>query len=205
MLKRMLAVLLVLSAVCGISLAEDDAVTSATLAVDRLPAVDETESNILVVFFSPDDTVRAAAFAIAGTLSAELFEIEPLEPYTEDDLNYFDNFARSMKEMRDKDARPAIAALPEDLGKYNTVLLGYPIWGGEAPKIMLTFLEGADLSGKTVIPFCTSNSSKFGSSDKALKKLAGDTVTWKKGTRIEKGWSAEQIIEAAPGILNPEE
>ena len=208
-MKKYFAVLLSLLLVCGCAFAEEtadpDAVTSATLNIDRLPEVKAEENGTIVIYFSPDDTTRAAAYALAAGLSADLFEIVPEEPYTEDDLNYFDNFARSMKEMRDKDARPAIAALPEDLGKYNTVLLGYPIWGGEAPKIMLTFLEGVDLSGKTVVPFCTSNSSKFGSSDKQLKKQAGDAVTWRKGTRIEKGWTAEQIIEAAPTILNPEE
>lgn len=208
-MKKRLAVLLSLLLVCSWAFAEEaedpDAVTSATLNMDRLPEVKAEENGIIVIYFSPDDTTRAAAYALAAGLSADLFEIVPEEPYTEDDLNYFDNFARSMKEMRDKGARPAIAAIPEDLGKYDTVLLGYPIWGGEAPKIMLTFLENTDLSGKTIVPFCTSNSSKFGNSDKQLKKLTDDTVTWKTGTRIEKGWTAEQIIEAAPGILNPEE
>ena len=204
MLKRMLAVLLVLSAVCGISLAEEDAVTSATLAVDRLPAMDITESNILVVFFSPGDTVRAAAYAVAGTLSAELFEIEPVEPYTEDDLNYFNSKARSMMEMADKNARPEIVSLPENLDRYDTVLLGYPIWGGQAPRIISTFLESVDLSGKTVIPFCTSNSSGIGSSAKNLHSLAGDSVVWTDGVRIPKG-STEEEIRALAETLIPEE
>ena len=204
MLKRMLAVLLVLSAVCGISLAEEDAVTSATLAIDRLPAVDETESNILVVFFSPDGTVRAAAFAVAGALSAELFEIKPVEPYTEDDLNYFNSKARSMTEMADKNARPEIVSLPENLDRYDTVLLGYPIWGGQAPRIISTFLENVDLSGKTVIPFCTSNSSGIGSSAKNLHSLTDSSVVWTDGVRIPKG-STEEEVRALAESLIPEE
>ena len=110
-----------------------------------------------------------------------------------------------MQEMRDPMTRPAIAALPENLDKYDTILLGYPVWGGKAAKIMLTFIENVDLSGKTVVPFCTSNSSPFGSSDADMKKLAGDSVTWKKGTRITKGATADDIIGQAQEILNPEE
>ena len=193
MLKKLLSVILILSAICGISFAEEDAVTSATLSINCLPAVNETESNILVVFFSPGDTVRAAAFAVAGSLSAELFEIEPVEPYTEDDLNYFNNKARSMTEMADKNARPEIVSLPENLDRYDTVFLGYPIWGGQAPRIISTFLESVDLSGKTVIPFCTSNSSGIGSSAKNLHSLTGDSVIWTDGVRIPKGSTEEEI------------
>ena len=204
-MKKSLAVLLSLLLVCSFAFAEEDATTSATLNIDQLPEVKTEDNGILVVFFSPDFTTRAAAYAIAAGLNAGLFEIEAAEPYTQEDLNYFNNFARSMEESRDKNARPAITALPENLDKYNTILLGYPVWGGKAPKILYTFLESVDLSGKTIVPFCTSNSSPFGSSDKDLKKLAGDSVTWKKGTRIQKGATAEQIIEKAPEILNPEE
>lgn len=208
-MKKYLAVLLSLLLVCGCAFAEEteavDAVSSVTLKIEKLPAVEPQDNGILVAFFSPNDTTRAAAYAIAAGLSADLFEIEAAEPYTEDDLNYFNSFSRSMEEMKDKKARPDIAALPENLDQYDTILLGYPVWGGFAPKIMLTFLESVNLSGKTIVPFCTSNSSPFGSSDAELKLLTGDTVTWKKGTRIKKGWTAEQIIEKAPEILNPEE
>ena len=210
-MKKLLVILLSLVLVCGCAFAEPveeadpDAISSATLNIDKLPEVEAQDNGILVIYFSPDDTTRAAAYCIAAGLGADLFEIMAAEPYTEEDLDYYNSFARSMKEMRDKDARPAIAALPEDLAKYDTILLGYPIWGGEPPKILFTFLESVDLSGKTVVPFCTSNSSPFGSSDKKLQKLTGDSVTWKKGTRIKKGATAEELIGLAPEILNPEE
>lgn len=210
-MKKYLAILLSLALICGCAFAEPaeetdpDAITSVTLKVDRLPEVEAQDNGILVVYFSPDDTTRAAAYCIAAGLGADLFEIAAEEPYTEDDLNYMDSFSRSMEEMRAKDARPAIAGLPEDLSKYDTILLGYPIWGGEPPKILFTFLESVDLSGKTIVPFCTSNSSPFGSNDKKLQKLTDDTVVWKQGTRIKKGATAEEIIAQAPEILNPPE
>lgn len=192
-MKRFLIVLLSLLLVCGMAAAEEDAVTSATLQIDKLPAAEAQENGILVVYFSPDDTVRAAAYTIAAELGAELFEIVPEELYTADDLNYMNNKSRSMTEMYDKNARPAITALPEDLEQYSTVFLCYPIWGGQAPKIILTFLEGVDLAGKTVIPFATSNSSGFGSSDSALKALTGESTVWIKGKGVKKGATAEEI------------
>lgn len=191
-MKKTLPVILAVLLLFSCATAED-AVSSATLKIDRLPAVEPLDNGILVVFFSPDDTVRAAAYSIASALSADLFEIVPEEPYTADDLNYFNRNARSMTEMADRNARPAVSALPESLDRYTAVFLGYPIWGGQAPKIISTFLEGVDLSGKTVIPFCTSNSSGIGSSDANLHSLAPDAA-WQKGTRIPKGSTAEDII-----------
>ena len=199
-MKRFLSVLVSLLLVCCWAMAED-AVTSATLKIDKLPAVEAQDNGILVVYFSPDDTVRAAAYTVAVALSAELFEIIPEEPYTADDLNYFNSKARSMTEMKDNNARPAITGLPEDLDKYNTILLGYPIWGGQAPKIILTFLENADLSGKTIIPFCTSNSSGLGSSDTKLHPFTDETVTWEKGKGIKKGSTEADIREWAESLL----
>ena len=193
-MKIFLLVFISLMLVCGICFAEEDAVTSATLKIDRLPAVEAENSPILVVYFSPDDTVRAAAFTIAAQLSAELFEIVPEEPYTADDLNYMNSKSRSMTEMRDSQARPAIAALPESLDAYDTVFLCYPIWGGQAPKIVVTFLENADLSGKTIVPFATSNSTGIGSSDTALKAFTDGSASWLKGKGVKKGATAEEII-----------
>ena len=194
-MKKLLMIAAVLMLVFGMCIAEEDAVTSATLKIDRLPPVAESENrHILVAYFSPDDTVRAAAYTIAAELDAALFEIVPEELYTADDLNYMNSKSRSMTEMMDQSARPAIAALPEDLSAYDTVFLCYPIWGGQAPKIILTFLENVNLSGKTVIPFATSNSSGFGSSDAALRALTDESVTWIAGKGVRKNADAEEII-----------
>ena len=191
-MKKALSVLLSLLLICSVSLAED-AVSSATLSVDRLPAVESTGSSILVVYFSTDDTIRAAAFTIADELSADLFEIQPVEPYTADDVNYHNSQSRTSIEQNDPQARPAIASLPEDLSRYDTILLGYPIWWGQAPRILYTFMESVDLTGKTIIPFCTSGSSGVGSSAFNLQKLTGESTVWLDAKRISNGSSAEEI------------
>lgn len=193
-MKKFLIAVTALMLICGICFAEEDVISSATLKMDKLPVVEAADSRILVVFFSPDDTVKAAAYTIAAELKAALFEIVPEELYTTEDLNYMNNQSRSMKEMRDDSARPAIAALPEDPEAYDTVFLCYPIWGGQAPKILLTFLEGFDLSGKTVIPFATSNSTGIGSSDAFLQAFTDESTVWLKGKGIRKGADAEEII-----------
>lgn len=174
--------------------AAEDAVSSATLSVNALPQVQENENaSVLVVYFSTDDTIRAAALTAADALSADVFEIVPTEPYTADDLNYNKTGTRATVEQRDSGARPGIAILPESLEQYGTILLGYPIWWGQAPKIIYTFLESVDVSGKTIIPFCTSASSSVGSSDTNLHALADDTVNWLPAKRISNRETAEGI------------
>ena len=191
-MKKALLVLICLLLICSISLAED-AVSSARLSVDRLPAIESTGSNILVVYFSTDDTIRAAAYTVADTLSADLFEIQPVEPYTADDVNYHNSQSRTSIEQNDPQARPEIAVLPEDLNQYDTIILGYPIWWGQAPQILYTFVESVDLSGKTVIPFCTSGSSGVGSSATNLQKQASESSFWLDAKRISNGSSTEEI------------
>ena len=198
-MKKALLVLLSLLLICSISLAED-AVSSATLSVDRLPAVESTGSNILVAYFSTDDTIRAATYTVADTLSADLFEIQPVEPYTADDVNYHNSQSRTSIEQNDPQARPAIAVLPEDLSRYDTIILGYPIWWGQAPRILYTFMESIDLSGKTIIPFCTSGSSGVGSSASNLQKLTGESTVWLDAKRISNGSSAEEIRSWAESL-----
>ena len=149
----------------------------------------------LVTYFSASGVTAKMAQRLASAIKADLFEIVPEEPYIADDLNYMDRKARSMVELGDGSSRPAVAGFPEDMSKYDTVFLCYPIWGEQAPRIIATFIEGIDLSGKTVIPFATSNSSGFGNSDKALQALTDDTVIWKGGKGIRKGATAEEITE----------
>lgn len=195
-MKKLLAVLLVwmMTVSCLPFALGEDAVSSATLTVSRLPEIQPRKgAHVLVVFFSTDDTIRAAAAIAADALEADLFEIVPETPYTREDLNYSSNSSRSTKEQRDSASRPAVAGLPENLAQYDVILLGYPIWWGLAPKILYTFVESVDLSGRTVIPFCTSASSGVGSSAKNLQKLTDETVTWRDAARLGNRSDADAI------------
>lgn len=157
------------------------------------PNREETmENKILVAYFSATGTTEQVAQQTAEILNAELYEIVPEAPYTEEDLAYYTG-GRADREQDDPSARPGIANLVEDMGQYDTVLLGYPIWHGQAPRIISTFLESYDFSGKTIAPFCTSHSSGVGSSADHLHDLCPDTVTWLEGTRFASGASSEEI------------
>ena len=151
----------------------------------------ERTSEVLVVYFSATGTTRALAERIAAICGAELAEIVPAQPYTAEDLNYNDRSSRSTAEQNDPDARPEIAG-DISLDGYDAVYLGYPIWWGEAPRIMASFVESHDFSGITVIPFCTSGSTDIGQSDDALAALAG-SGSWLQGRRFPGGISDEGL------------
>jgi len=125
---------------------------------------EEQRTKVLVAYFSATNTTQGIAEHIANGLSADIYEIVPEEPYTDADLNYNDNNSRTTIEMNDPDARPAISGSVEDMEQYDIVFIGYPIWWGEAPRIVSTFVESYDFSGKTIVPFCTSGGSGVGSS-----------------------------------------
>ena len=170
-----------------------DAVSSATLNITELPEIRENpDAKILVIYFSTDDTVKAAARTIADALDADVFEAVPEIPYSEADLAYYTN-CRADKEQADSSARPAISAWPDSMEQYSTVFIGYPIWHGQAPKILYTLVEGIDLDGKTVIPFCTSASSGAGSSAKNLQAVSAGEAEWLDVTRINNRSTAEDI------------
>ena len=190
-MKKLFLLLMALMLLCMPVLAED-ATSSATLAVDDFPRLPKGDSRILVVFFSPEKTVCSAAIAAANALGSEIFEIKPAEPYTAEDLNYHDRQSRTSIEMNDPAARPEIEELPV-LDRFDTILLGYPIWWGQAPRILCTFVESVDLSGKTVIPFCTSGSSGAGSSAVNLQKLGSETAVWLEAKRFNNGSTKEDV------------
>ena len=150
-------------------------------------------SKVLVVIFSRTGHTKPLAEYIAEDLNADLYEIEAKVPYTDDDIKYYTN-CRADREQNDTSARPEIAGELPDVTGYDTVFLGYPIWHGQAPKIIYTFLEGVDLSGKTIIPFCTSHSSPLGTSAENLHPLASNAV-WKEGRRFAIGTTAGEISE----------
>lgn len=152
------------------------------------------ENRILVAYFSATGTTEQVAQQAAEILDAELYEIVPEEPYTEEDLAYYTG-GRADQEQDDPSARPGIANRVEDMDQYDTVLLGYPIWHGQAPRIISTFLESYDFSGKTIIPFCTSHSSGVGSSAENLHELCPDTIHWIEGTRFAGDTSREEIVD----------
>lgn len=161
---------------------------------------DETEgSKILVAYFSATNNTEGIAQKLADGLGADLYEITPEQPYTEEDLDYGNSKSRSSVEMDDPDARPAISGSVENMDQYDVVFIGYPIWWGEAPRIMSTFVESYDFSGKTLVAFCTSASSGFGSSDSALKSATGSTA-WLDGQRFSAGASAEDVLAWANGL-----
>ena len=162
--------------------------------------VNEVEGmKILVAYFSATNTTEGVAEMIAGSLSADLYEIVPEQPYTDADLNYHDDNSRSTIEMNDSSARPAISGSVEDMGQYNIIFIGYPIWWGEAPRIVSTFMESYDFSGKTIVPFCTSGGSGVGSSATNLEALTGG-ATWLSGTRLNGGSSHETIVDWVNGL-----
>ncbi|MDE6021344.1 MAG: flavodoxin [Ruminococcus sp.] len=151
-----------------------------------------TEDETLVVYFSATGTTKSVAERIASVTNADLYEIIPAEPYSYDDIDWHDSNSRTSIEMNDIDARPAISSDTISLDSYSTIYLGYPIWWGDAPRIMSTFVESYDFSDKTVIPFCTSGSSGIGRSGDNLKNLANGG-NWLSGDRLDANISESEI------------
>ena len=130
----------------------------------------------LIAYFSASGTTKKVAEKMAEAIGADLFEIVPETPYTRADLNWMDKKSRSTVEMKDKNCRPAMAAKP-DVSGYDLIFVGFPVWWYREPSIIDTFMESADFSGKTVVPFCTSGGSGLGDSAKNMQSLApGATV-----------------------------
>lgn len=157
-----------------------------------------TASNVLVAYFSCTNTTEGIAEYIQAETKGTLYEIVPKVPYTEDDLKYYTD-CRADKEQADSTARPAIRGSVENIEKYDVVFIGYPIWHSQAPKIIYTFLESYDFSGKTLIPFCTSHSSGIGSSDTNLHSLAPN-AEWKSGKRFSGSASKASVSEWVNGL-----
>ncbi len=149
-------------------------------------------SKILVAYFSAFGNTREVAGTIAKTLNAGLYEIRPEKPYTREDLDWHDKTSRSSVEMGDEKSRPGIAGKLPDLSAYDTVFIGYPIWWGIAPRIVQTFVEGCDLDGKTVLPFCTSGGSPFAQSADLLA-AAAPRARWMPGRRLAAGTGSADI------------
>lgn len=159
----------------------------------------EQGDKVLVAYFSATNTTEGVAEHIAAGLDADLYEIVPKEPYTDADLNYNDNNSRSTIEMNDPSVRPAISGSVENMDQYSIVFIGYPIWWGEAPRIVSTFVESYDFSGKTIVPFCTSGGSGVGASATNLEELTSNAI-WLPGRRLNGSDSQETVMEWVNGL-----
>ena len=164
----------------------------------------EEGSRILVACFSATGNTLSLAEKVAELLGADLYEIVPETPYIEADLNWNDDSSRSSIECNDEAARPAMAGEMPDLTRYDTVIVAHPIWWGQAPKIVRTFLEAGSFSGKTMVTFCTSASSGLGSSAKTLQQLLDDdSITWLESRRFSASAGEHDLSDwlSAIGLL----
>ena len=141
--------------------------------------------KVLVTYFSATGNTARAARLVAAATGAELYEIRPVQTYTEKNLDWHDSRSRSSVEMNDPKARPAIQTPKADVEAYDVIFIGYPIWWDLAPRVINTFIESHNLKGKTVVPFATSGSSSITNSAATLKKEYPD-LNWKAGKLLNR-------------------
>ena len=151
---------------------------------------------MLVVYYSASGHTKTVAGYIAQATGGDIFEITPVQPYTDDDLNWSDSDSRVTREHEDESLRDVELTTTEveNWDSYATVFIGYPIWWGIAAWPVDGFVEANDFTGKTVIPFCTSSSSGLGQSGELLAELAG-TGDWQDGERFRSSASQEDVNE----------
>ncbi len=185
---------------------EEPAEPETAQAEEQETAPDESASNdaqngsdVLVVYFSATGTTKGVAEKIASITSADIYEIKAAQEYTEADLDWNDSDSRTTHEQNDKSVRPEIGSDPVSLEGYSTIYIGFPIWWGEEPRIMDTFVESYDFDGKTMIPFCTSGGSGIGMSGKNLEANAG-SGNWLDGERFGGGVSEEELQAWIDGL-----
>ena len=155
--------------------------------------------GVLVVYFSATGTTKGVAEKIAGVTGAEIYEIKAAQEYTDADLDWNDSDSRSTKEQNDSAVRPEIGSDKISLDGYQTIYIGYPIWWGEEPRIMDTFVESYNFDGITLIPFCTSGGSGIGRSGQNLADNAG-SGNWLEGRRFEANVSEDEINSWIEGM-----
>ena len=159
---------------------------------DRQTGADSDNDSVLVVFFSATGTTKGVAEKIAAIENADLYEIKAKQEYTSADLNWNDSGSRSTKEQNDKSVRPEIGGESVSLEGYDKIYIGFPIWWGEEPRIMDTFVESHSFDGVTVIPFCTSASSGIGRSGQNLADNA-KSGSWLDGKRFAGNVSESEL------------
>ena len=203
-MRKILSILLTLCLIIGLTAcsggsAEETADTDNGSEAAATEQTAEAESNdsstgnaTLVVYFSATGNTRGVAEKIASITGADIYEIKAAQEYTDADLDWHDSDSRTTHEQNDPSARPEIGSDPVSLEGYTTIYIGYPIWWGEEPRIMDTFVESYDFDGITMIPFCTSGSSGIGRSGQNLADNAG-SGNWLEGARFGGGASEDEL------------
>ena len=203
-MRKILSILLTLCLIIGLTAcsggnseetADTDNGSEATAAeqtTEAEPNDSSTGNATLVVYFSATGNTRGVAEKIASITGADINEIKAAQEYTDADLDWHDSDSRTTHEQNDPSARPEIGSDPVSLDGYTTIYIGYPIWWGEEPRIMDTFVESYDFDGITMIPFCTSGSSGIGRSGQNLADNAG-SGNWLEGARFGGGASEDEL------------
>ena len=184
------------------SLSEPTTESTETPADTYDPESSESENGkTLVVYFSATGNTEAAATYIAQETGGDLFELEPAEPYTDEDLNYSNEDSRVSREHEDESLRDVELAADtvENWDEYDTVFIGYPIWWDIAAWPVNDFVKSNDFTGKTVIPFATSANDDIGESGKLLEEMAG-TGNWLEGERFSSSVSKDAVTEWIEGL-----
>ena len=163
---------------------------------DDQAAQQNTDVRSIVVYFSCTGNTKAVAEEVAAQTGSELHEIVPEEPYTEEDLNYNNDNCRANIEMNDPESRPAISNTIENFSEYDTIYIGYPIWWGSLPRIMNTFLDTYDFSGKTIVPFCTSGSSSISQSLSVIREAEPEAQV-KEGLQVSSAGADDSSDEVS--------
>lgn len=174
---------------------------SSDLESESQQQTDAETGKTLVVYYSATGNTEEAAGYIAQITGGDLFELEPVTPYTDEDLNYNDEGSRVSQEHEDESLRDVelVADTVENWDEYDTVFVGYPIWWGIAAWPVDGFIEANDFTGKTVIPFATSASSDLGDSGELLAQMAG-TGDWQEGMRFRSSVTEEDVQQWLDGL-----
>lgn len=157
-------------------------------------------AHVLVAYFSASGETERLAKTVAKVTGGDLYEVRPAVPYLPADLDWRDANSRSSREMRDAACRPAVAGDVAGMERYDTVFVGFPIWWYEAPRVVQTFLERYDFSGKTVVPFATSGGSGMGKTDEILQKSCSSQTHWRPGRRMSSRESEQNVRKWVEGL-----
>ena len=150
-------------------------------------------TQTLIVYFSATGRTASIADALSSTMEADVFEINPVVAYTNEDLNWNNDQSRSSLEMNDPSSRPEIRNHVEDMSKYDTVFIGFPIWWYREPSIIDTFIDSYDFTNKKVLLFCTSGGSGIEGAVSNVKKMIPEAISVE-GKRLSNIKEAKQWI-----------